>query len=429
VDITYLPMRRGFLYLVAIIDWFTRKVLAWRISNTLEADFCVEALNEAVHKFGVPEIMNSDQGSQFTSFAWTDRLRRMGVRISMDGKGRFLDNIFVERLWRTLKYECVYLHAWETGSQAGHEGEPFYPHSLERGRRSVRAVMLAVAEMYIKGVLTREAEAVMREFGIESLSSTQVSRATKLLDEELEAWRNRPLGECRYLILDARYEKARVCGVVRDVAVLSAVGIGPDERRRVLGVSVALSEAEVHWRDFLRSLHARGLRGVEYIVSDDHAGLQAARRAVFGAAQWQRCQFHLAQNAIHHAPSVAIRKCIGTELRAVWNAGSLAKAETALAELVSAYRDTAPKLAAWLEKAAPEGLAVFALPEHHRRRMRTSNPMERGVQQELKRRTIKVRVFPNEAALERLVSAVLVEIDDKWAADTKAYIKWECQDA
>jgi putative transposase len=117
-DITYLPMRRGFLYLVAIMDWFTRKVLAWRISNTLEPDFCVEALNEAVHKFGAPEIMNTDQGSQFTSFAWTDRLRRIGVRISMDGKGRFLDNIFVERLWRTLKYECVYLHAWETGSQA-----------------------------------------------------------------------------------------------------------------------------------------------------------------------------------------------------------------------------------------------------------------------------------------------------------------------
>ncbi len=117
-DITYLPMRRGFLYLVAIMDWFTRKVLAWRISNTLEADFCVEALDEAVHTFGPPEIMNTDQGSQFTSFAWTDRLRRMSVRISMDGKGRFLDNIFVERLWRTLKYECVYLHAWETGSQA-----------------------------------------------------------------------------------------------------------------------------------------------------------------------------------------------------------------------------------------------------------------------------------------------------------------------
>ena len=117
-DITYLPMRRGFLYLVVIMDWHTRKVLAWRISNTLEAEFCVDALNEAIHKFGPPEIMNTDQGSQFTSFAWTDGLRRSGIRISMDGKGRFLDNIFVERLWRSLKYECVYLHAWETGSEA-----------------------------------------------------------------------------------------------------------------------------------------------------------------------------------------------------------------------------------------------------------------------------------------------------------------------
>ena len=117
-DITYLPMRRGFLYLVAIMDWSTRKVLAWRISNTLEADFCVAALNEAIHRFGPPDIMNTDQGSQFTSFAWTDRLKRVGTRISMDGKGRCLDNIFIERLWRSLKYECVYLHAWETGSQA-----------------------------------------------------------------------------------------------------------------------------------------------------------------------------------------------------------------------------------------------------------------------------------------------------------------------
>ncbi|PHR23445.1 MAG: hypothetical protein COA37_09015, partial [Hoeflea sp.] len=117
-DISYLPMQLGFLYLVAIMDWHTRKVLAWRILNTLETGFCVEALNEAIHKFGSPEIMNTDQGSQFTSFAWTDRLRRSSVRISMDGKVRFLDNIFVERLWRSLKYECVYLHAWEPGSDA-----------------------------------------------------------------------------------------------------------------------------------------------------------------------------------------------------------------------------------------------------------------------------------------------------------------------
>ena len=150
---------------------------------------------------------------------------------------------------------------------------------------------------------------------------------------------------------------------------------------------------------------------------------------MLGGATWRRCQFHLARNAIHHAPSLAIRKRIGAELRVVWNAASLAKAETALAELVATYRDTAPKLAAWLEESVPEGLTVFTLPEHHHRRMRTSNPMERAVQQELKRRTVKVRVFPGQDALQRLVSAILVEIDEKWASDTKAYIKWECQDA
>ena len=310
---------------------------------------------------------------------------------------------------------------------AGHD-EPFYPQSLERGRRSTRAVMLAVAEMYVKGVSTRDAEAVMKEFGIESLSSSQVSRAAKLLDDELEAWRTRPLGEIRYLIVDARYEKVREGGVVRDAAVLSAIGIGPDERRRVLGVSCTVSEAKIHWRAFLESLLERGMRGVQFVVSDDHAGLRAARKAVLTGATWQRCQFHLAQNAIHHAPSLAIRKRIGAELRLIWNAPNLETATENLRRLVETYRDKSSKLAAWLEGNIPEGLAVFTLPEHHRRRLRTSNPIERAVQQEIKRRTQKVRVFPNEDSLERLVSAVLVEIDDKWAVADKAYIKWECQD-
>ena len=310
---------------------------------------------------------------------------------------------------------------------AGHDG-PFYPQSLERGRRSSRAVMLAVAEMYVKGVSTRDAEAVLKEFGIESLSSTQVSRAAKLLDDELEAWRSRPLGEIRYLIVDARYEKVHEGGVVRDAAVLSAMGIGPDERRRVLGVSCALSEAEVHWRAFLESLIQRGMHGIQFVVSDDHAGLRAARLAVLTGATWQRCQFHLAQNAIHHSPNLAIRKRIGSELRQVWNAPDLQAATENLRRLVETYRDKAPKLAAWVEDNIPEGLAVFTLPEWHRRRLRTSNPMERAIQQEIKRRTQKVRVFPNEKSLERLVSAVLVEIDDKWASADKAYIKWECQD-
>jgi transposase-like protein len=306
---------------------------------------------------------------------------------------------------------------------------PFFPRSLERGRRSTRAIMLAAAEMYVKGVSTRAVEKVLAEFGIEGLSSTQVSRAAALLDEELEAWRKRPLGCFRYVFLDARYEKSREHGVADDCAVLSAIGIDPLGRRRVLGVSVAFSEAEVHWRAFLQSLVARGLQGVEFLTSDDHPGLKAARQAVLPGARWQRCQFHLAQNAIHHAPNLAIRKAIGAELRAVWDARNLGAAQEELKRLVAKYRGTAPKLAAWLEDNVPEGLAVYKLPAEHRRTMRTSNPIERAIQQELKRRTRKIRIFPNEASLLRLVTAILVEIDEQWAASQKPYVNFNCTNA
>ena len=303
--------------------------------------------------------------------------------------------------------------------------EPFYPQSLERGTRASRALMLAVAEMYVKGVSTRDVADILDKFGIEGMSSSQVSRASKLLDDDLEQWRDRPLGEIRYLILDARYEKVRIDGVVRDATILSAIGIGPECRRSLLGVSIALSEAEVHWRAFLDSLVQRGLRGVRFITSDDHAGLGAARRAVFGGTIWQRCQFHLAQNAVHHAPNAAIRSVIGAELRAVWNARDLNRAKEELRLLVQQYEKTAPGLSRWLERNVPEGLAVFGLPEPHRVKMRTSNPIERSVQQEIKRRTIKVRVFPSVEALLRLVSAILVEIDERWAASTQPYINWK----
>ena len=303
--------------------------------------------------------------------------------------------------------------------------EQFFPQSLERGRRSSRAVMLAIAEMYVQGVSTRDAAKVMREFGLESLSSTQVSRAAALLDEELQAWRARPLEPVKYLILDARYEKVRDNGVIRDAAILSAIGVGVDGRRRLLGVSVALSEAEVHWREFLNDLVDRGMRGVEFVVSDDHPGLKAARKAVLAGAKWQRCQFHLAQNAIHHAPAVAIRKSIGEELRAVWNAKDLTAAQAELTSLVEAYGKTAAKFADWLQANIPEGLTVFALPSSHRRKMRTSNPIERAVQQEIKRRTRKVRVFPNEASLLRLVTAILAEIDEEWTTTDRIYINME----
>lgn len=169
----------------------------------------------------------------------------------------------------------------------------FYPEALEKGLRSERALVLALAEMYVQGVSTRKVKVVTEKLCGVSMSSTQVSHAAALLDTELEKWRNRPLGEYVYLYLDAYYEQVREDGQVRDLAILTAVGVNRDGKREILGVSVSLSEHEVHWRAFLESLKARGLGGVQLIISDDHAGLRAARLAVFGGIPWQRCQFHL----------------------------------------------------------------------------------------------------------------------------------------
>jgi transposase-like protein len=171
----------------------------------------------------------------------------------------------------------------------------FYPQALEKGLRSERAFNLTLAEMYVQGVSTRKVKAVVEQLCGSSVSSTLVSRAAALLDNTLEAWRSRPLGEMVYLFLDARYEKVRQDGQIRDAALLIAVGVERSGRRQVLGVSVSLGEHEIHWRTFLQSLVHRGLRGVQLITSDDHAGLKAARLAVFGGVPWQRCQFHLQQ--------------------------------------------------------------------------------------------------------------------------------------
>ena len=307
---------------------------------------------------------------------------------------------------------------------AGHGDTPFYPASLERGRRCHRALMDAAAQMYICGVSTRRARGLLRRMGVEGLSSSQVSRAAKRLDEALEAWRSRPLGRVRYLQIDARYEKVRMGGRVRSAAVLSAIGVGEDGRRRVLGVAVAESEAETHWRGFLESLAERGMRGVEIVASDDHAGLRAACRAALPGAAWQRCQFHLARSAAGRAPGARIRRRIGAALRRVWNAPDRAAAQAALARLAASTRRSHPGFADWLEASVPEGLAVFDLPEGHRRLMRTTNSMERAIQQELKRRTCAAGVFPNPESLLRLASAVLVRIDAGWAA-AEPWLRWE----
>lgn len=296
----------------------------------------------------------------------------------------------------------------------------FVPQALEQGLRSERALTLALAEMYVQGVSTRKVAAITEQLCGTAVSSMQVSRAAAQLDEVLEAWRTRELGQMPYLFLDARYEKVRQDGQVRDAAVLIAVGVDVTGKRQILGVSVSLSEQEVHWRSFLQSLVARGLSGVRLVISDAHPGLQQARRAVFGGVPWQRCQFHLQQNASAFVPKVELKAEVAADIRTIFNAANRSEAEALLARTVQKYAKAAPRLANWLEQNLVEGLTVFAFPVAHRRLIRTSNGLER-VNKELKRRTRVVGIFPNEAACLRLVSAIAMEISDEWLAG-KAYL-------
>ena len=299
----------------------------------------------------------------------------------------------------------------------------FYPEALEKGLRSERALIMTLAEMYIQGVSTRKVTAILEQLCGTSVSATQVSKASALLDETLEAWRQRSLGECPYLILDARYEKVRQDGQQRDAAILMACGIDLQGKRHLLGVSASLGEHEIHWRTFLEGLVARGLRGVQLITSDDHQGLKAARVAVFGGVPWQRCQFHLQQNASNYVTRRAMLKEVAADIRAVFNAPDRSSAEFFLRKAIEKYEKTASKLADWLETNIPEGLTVFAFPPAHRRLLRTTNGLER-VSREVHRRTRVVGIFPNEAACLRLVSAVLMEIDDAWQVG-RVYLTFE----
>lgn len=302
------------------------------------------------------------------------------------------------------------------------EGD-FYPSALEKGIRSERALKLALAEMYVQGVSTRKVAKITEQLCGFEVSSAQVSQATAELDEQMEAWRRRPLGPSRYLWLDAHYEKVRRDGQVRDAAVLKAVGLNEEGNRMVLGVSVSLSEHEVHWRAFLQSLLKRGLSGVQLITSDDHAGLEKARQAVFGGVPWQRCQFHLQKNAAAYVPRRDMKSEVAEDIRAVFNAPDRTEAEALLSRIVAKYEKKASALAAWMETNIPEGLTVFDFPARHRRRLRTANGLER-LNREVRRRSRVVGLFPNPASCLRLVTAVLMEISEEWETG-RTYLRLE----
>ncbi len=295
-------------------------------------------------------------------------------------------------------------------------GISFYPQSLEKGNRSERALKLAIAQMYVEGVSTRKVTQITEALCGFDISSTQVSRISALLDEELETFRNRSLGEYPCVYLDARYEDIRYNGVNRNMAILWAVGVDNSNKRHVLGVSSSLSEAEVHWRAFLQSLVDRGLKGVRLIISDDHAGLKAARKAIFGSTLWQRCQFHISQNAQGRVSRKEHQAEVAEDLREIWNSRTLEQAQERKEAFVLKWHERESKLAAWAQDNLDEGFTCFLFPKEIRKKIRTSNCMER-TNQEIKRRTKVVRLFPDERSCLRLVTAVLVEIHDEWSTD------------
>jgi len=301
----------------------------------------------------------------------------------------------------------------------------FYPSALEKGCRSERALKVAIAQMYVKGISTRRVTSVLEKMCGLDISSTQVSRAAKMLDEELDKWRNRPLGEYPYLILDAHYEKVRQNGSVQSCAVFTAIGVNTDGKREILGVSVSLSEAEVHWRDFLKSLLDRGLHGVRLISSDAHSGLGAARQSLFNGVLWQRCQFHLQRNAQAYVPKKTMQKQVSDDIADIFAAPNGELAQVRLKYYVQKYAESASKLSEWMEENLPQGLTVFELPAKHRKRMRTTNPLER-LHEEIHRRTRVARLFPNETSLLRLVSAIEMEISEDWVAG-KRYLNMKTE--
>lgn len=293
-------------------------------------------------------------------------------------------------------------------------GLSFYPKCLEKGERSERALKLAVAEMYIQGVSTRKVAEITEELCGHDLSSTQVSRCAKLLDEELEKFRNRPLtGKYAYVYFDAEYEKVRHDHSVIDMATLIAIGVNEDGKREILGISSRLSEAEVHWRAFFEGLQNRGLLGVQLFISDDHAGLRAARRAVFPSVKWQRCQFHMAQNAQAYAPKEPMKKEIGEAVRRIFHSYDYATAQEEKRKCVEKYKTSAPEFVKWLENNIEEGLTCFSFPESHRKKIRTVNGLER-LNKEIRRRTRVATLFPNVASCERLITAVLQGVHEEW---------------
>ena len=302
-------------------------------------------------------------------------------------------------------------------------GGRFSTEVFERYQRSEKALVGALVEMYVQGVSTRKVKAISEELCGHEFSASTVSALNARLDEELERFaRQRLEEEYPYLILDARYEKVREDGVVRSRAVLVAIGINQEGRRRVIGVELANRESATSWREFVLGLKQRGLRGVQVAVSDDHAGLRRAVAEVLSEAAWQRCYVHFLRNALDYLPRKGAEECL-TELRWLYDRRDIAEARRDLGAWLEKWSARYARLCTWVEENIEATWTYYRLPRAHHKHLKSTNMLER-LNQELKRRTHVIRIFPNEASCLRLIRALASETDEEWL-DGACYLNME----
>lgn len=352
---------------------FLKDLVRTVVQQTLEADM------EAALAACKGERTDSRLGyrSGYYSRTLVTRVGKLELRVPQDRQGRFSTQVF------------------------------------ELYQRSEKALVSALAEMYVQGVSTRKVKAITEELCGHEFSASAVSAIVKSLDDQLSQFANRTLEEpYPYLILDARYEKVREAGAIRSRAVLVAIGIDWDGRRQVLGVDLANRESASSWREFLLGLRQRGLKGVEMAVSDDHAGLRRAIAEVLPEAVWQRCYVHFLRNAVDHLPRKADDDCL-RELRWLYDRRDASEARKDLAAWLARWQAKYPKLCAWVEDNIEETFSFYRLPLGHHKHLKSTNMLER-LNEEIRRRTRVVRIFPNEQSCLRLVRALAVETHENW---------------